>query len=87
MGTIWLLSLLPFLLLFSLVFGILLIPILHRLCEEIERVNHGSSEQRSPEYHSTDRRSTVDITLASPVGSDCDSVAEQIFRHAAVTTH
>ena len=61
-GTIWLLSLLPFLLLFSLVFGILLIPILHRLREEIERVNHGSSEQRSPEYHSTDRRSTVDIT-------------------------
>ena len=61
-GTIWLLSLLPFLLLFSLVFGILLIPILQRLREEIERVNHGSSEQRSPEYHSTDRRSTVDIT-------------------------
>ena len=51
-ATIWLFSLLPFLLLFSVVFGIVLIPVLRQLRQEMNEVNV------SPEA----KRPTVDIT-------------------------
>ena len=50
--TIWLLSLLPFLLLLSVVFGIVLIPVLRQLRQEMDGMNV------SPEA----KRPTVDIT-------------------------
>ena len=50
--TIWLLSLLPFLLLFALVFGILLIPVLRRLGDEMNRVNDAEGMHQSPDFHS-----------------------------------
>ena len=52
LATIWLFSLLPFLLLFSVVFGIVLIPVLRQLRQEMNEVNV------SPEA----KRPTVDIT-------------------------
>ena len=61
-STIWLLSLLPFLMLLSLVFGILLIPVLRKLREEIDRVNDEQSMHNSPGHPFRDRRATVDIT-------------------------
>ena len=51
-ATIWLFSLLPFLLLFSVVFGIVLIPVLRQLRQEMNEVNI------SPEV----KRPTVDVT-------------------------
>ena len=51
-ATIWLFSLLPFLLLFSVVFGIVLIPVLRQLRQEMNEVNV------SPEV----KRPTVDVT-------------------------
>ena len=51
-ATIWLFSLLPFLLLFSVVFGIVLIPVLRQLRQEMNEVN-GSPEVKRP---------TVDVT-------------------------
>ena len=60
--TIWLLSLLPFLLLFALVFGILLIPVLRRLGDEMNRVNDAEGMHQSPDFHSAYQRSPVDVT-------------------------
>jgi len=60
--TIWLLSLLPFLLLFALVFGILLIPVLRRLGDEMNRVNDAEGIHQSPDVRSVYQRSPVDVT-------------------------
>ena len=51
-ATIWLFSLLPFLLLLSVVFGLVLIPVLRQLRKEMDEVNV------PPEA----KRPTVDVT-------------------------
>lgn len=61
-GTIWLLSLLPFLLLLTLVFGILMIPVLRRLRSEMDQVNAASGVQPSTGQEFPGQRSTVDVT-------------------------
>ena len=55
--TIWLVSLLPFLLLFSLVFAVMLIPVVRRLRQEMDEagLNVGMDQQQG-------RRSTLDVT-------------------------
>lgn len=56
-ATIWLVSLLPFLLLFSLVFAVMLIPVVRRLHHEMDEagLNIGMAQRAG-------RRSTVDVT-------------------------
>ena len=56
-ATIWMVSLLPFLLLFTLVFAVLLIPVVRRLRREMDeaRLHPGMQQQ-------TGGRSTVDVT-------------------------
>ena len=51
-ATIWLVSLLPFLLLLSIVFGVALIPVLRRLRQEMDQVDISHEVKRS----------TVDVT-------------------------
>jgi uncharacterized protein (DUF58 family) len=56
-ATIWLVTLLPFLLLFSLVFAALLIPMIRRLRREMDEAGfHPGIDQRSGS------RQTVDVT-------------------------
>lgn len=56
-ATIWMVSLLPFLLLFTLVFAALLIPVVRRLRREMDEAG------LNPEIHQQPgRRSTVDVT-------------------------
>ena len=56
-ATIWLVTLLPFLLLFSLVFAALLIPVMRRLRREMDEAGfHPGMDKRSG------RRQTVDVT-------------------------
>ena len=56
-ATIWLVSLLPFLLLFSLVIAVMLIPVVRRLRHEMDEagLNNGMTQRPG-------RRSTVDVT-------------------------
>ena len=56
-ATIWMVSLLPFLLLFTLVFAVLLIPVVRRLRREMDEAGlHPGMQQQ------TGGRSTVDVT-------------------------
>ena len=56
-ATIWMVSLLPFLLLFTLVFAVLLIPVVRRLRREMDEAGlHPGMQQQ------TEGRSTVDVT-------------------------
>ena len=56
-ATVWLVTLLPFMLLFSLVFAALLIPVMRRLRREMDEAGfHPCIYQRSR------RRKTVDVT-------------------------
>ena len=56
-ATIWMVSLLPFLLLFTLVFAVLLIPVVRRLRREMDEAGLDPRMQQQP-----GRRSTVDVT-------------------------
>ena len=56
-ATIWMVSLLPFLLLFTLVFAVLLIPVVRRLRREMDEAGLHPGMQQQP-----GRRSTVDVT-------------------------
>ena len=56
-ATIWLLSMLPFLLLLSLVFAVMLIPMVRRLRHEIDEAGLNVGMDQRP-----GRRSTVDVT-------------------------
>ena len=56
-ATIWLMSLLPFLLLFTLVFAVLLIPVVRRLRYEMDEAGLNPGIDQRP-----GRRSTVDVT-------------------------
>ena len=54
---IWMVSLLPFLLLFTLVFAVLLIPVIRRLRLEMDEAGLNPGVHQQP-----GRRSTVDVT-------------------------
>ena len=56
-ATIWMVSLLPFLLLFTLVFAVLLIPVVRRLRREMDEAGLNPAMHQQPE-----RRSTMDVT-------------------------
>ena len=56
-ATIWMVSLLPFLLLFTLVFAVLLIRVVRRLRREMDEAGLNPGMQQQP-----GRRSTVDVT-------------------------
>ena len=56
-ATIWMVSLLPFLLLFTLVFAVLLIPVVRRLRREMDEAGLNPGMHQQP-----GRRSAVDVT-------------------------
>ena len=56
-ATIWMVSLLPFLLLFTLVFAVLLIPVIRHLRLEMDEAGLNTGVHKQP-----GRRSTVDVT-------------------------
>ena len=56
-ATVWLVTLLPFLLLFSLVFAVLLIPVMRRLRQEMDEAGFHPGMQQRP-----GRRAALDVT-------------------------
>ena len=56
-STVWLVTLLPFLLLFSLMFAALMIPVMRRLRREMDGAGFNSGMEQRP-----GRRAAVDVT-------------------------